>query len=95
MIAAAADAVARLSDAATPGAPLLPPMDDLRAVSAAVAIAVDRRGPGAERGTGGGEGPMTAAADEGLARTELHDPIQQIYDAMWRPDYPRIERTWS
>ena len=20
---------------------------------------------------------------------------QQIYDAMWRPDYPRIELTWS
>ena len=78
MIAAAADAVARLSDAATPGAPLLPPMDDLRAVSAAVAIAV-----------------ATAAADEGLAQVELHDPIQQIYDAMWRPDYPRIELTWS
>jgi malate dehydrogenase (oxaloacetate-decarboxylating) len=78
MIAAAAHAVAGLSDAGTPGAPLLPPMDDLRTVSAAVAIAV-----------------ATAAADEGLARTELHDPIQQIYDAMWRPDYPRIERTWS
>jgi malate dehydrogenase (oxaloacetate-decarboxylating) len=31
-----------------------------------------------------------AAADEGLARAEQHDPIQQIHDAMWRPDYPRI-----
>ena len=37
MIAAAAEAVADLSDASTPGAPLLPPMTDLRAVSAAVA----------------------------------------------------------
>ena len=74
MIAAAADAVARLSDAATPGAPLLPPMDDLRTVSAAVAIAV-----------------ATTAQDEGLAQTALHDPIQQIHDAMWRPDYPHID----
>ena len=55
MIAAAADAVAKLSDATRPGAPLLPPMTDLRPVSAAVAIAVarDRRrgrpGPGRPR----------------------------------------------
>ena len=40
MIAAAADAVAQLSDATRPGAPLLPPSSDLRPVSAAVAIAV-------------------------------------------------------
>jgi malate dehydrogenase (oxaloacetate-decarboxylating) len=40
MIAAAADAVAQVSDASAPGAALLPPMTDLRAVSAAVAIAV-------------------------------------------------------
>jgi malate dehydrogenase (oxaloacetate-decarboxylating) len=40
MIAAAADAVARISDATRPGAALLPPMTDLRPVSAAVAIAV-------------------------------------------------------
>jgi len=53
-------------------------MDDLRTVSAAVAIAV-----------------ATTAQDEGLAQAELYDPIQQIYDAMWRPDYPRIELTWS
>jgi malate dehydrogenase (oxaloacetate-decarboxylating) len=42
MIAAAADAVARLSDAARPGASLLPPVRDLRPVSAAVAIEVAR-----------------------------------------------------
>jgi len=74
MIAAASDAVARLSDAGAPGAPLLPPMDDLRAVSAAVAIAV-----------------ATTAVDEGLARAELHDPVQQVHQAMWRPAYPRID----
>ncbi|MEP6981749.1 MAG: oxaloacetate-decarboxylating malate dehydrogenase, partial [Nakamurella sp.] len=40
MIAAAADAVARISNADTLGAPLLPAMDNLRMASAAVAIAV-------------------------------------------------------
>ena len=40
MIAAAAEAVADLSDAGTPGDPLLPPMTDLRSVSAAVAAKV-------------------------------------------------------
>jgi len=74
MIAAAADAVARLSDASTVGASLLPPMTDLRSVSATVALAV-----------------ATTAAEEGFARVELHDPIQQIQDAMWRPEYPRID----
>ena len=74
MIAAAADAVARLSDATRPGAPLLPPVRDLRAVSAAVAIAV-----------------ATAAAEEGLAQVPLDDPIQQVHEAMWRPEYPRLE----
>src|SRR3954467_12619501 len=42
MIAAAADAVASLSDATAPGAPLLPPVDNLRVVSASVALAVAR-----------------------------------------------------
>ena len=42
LIAAAADAVAQLSDATRPGAPLLPPVRDLRPVSAAVAIEVVR-----------------------------------------------------
>jgi malate dehydrogenase (oxaloacetate-decarboxylating) len=48
MLAAAADAVADLSDALAPGAPLLPPVENLRMVSAAVAVAValaaDREG---------------------------------------------------
>jgi malate dehydrogenase (oxaloacetate-decarboxylating) len=74
MLAAAADAVADLSDASTPGAPLLPPVDDLRLVSATVAIAV-----------------ANAAAAEGLAQVELDDPIQQVHQAMWQPEYPRIE----
>jgi malate dehydrogenase (oxaloacetate-decarboxylating) len=42
MIAAAADAVAELTDATSPGAALLPPVTDLRMISTAVAIAVAR-----------------------------------------------------
>jgi len=74
MITAAADAVARLSDATSPGASLLPPVEDLRMVSAAVAAAVAQ-----------------AADTEGLAQVRLTDPIQQVHEAMWRPEYPRIE----
>ena len=74
MIAAAADAVAELSNATRPGAALLPPVEDLRMVSAAVAVAVAR-----------------AAEHEGLAQATLTDPIQQVHQAMWRPEYPRIE----
>ena len=33
-----------------------------------------------------------AAADEGLARVPLSDPIQPTHDARWRPVYPHIER---
>jgi malate dehydrogenase (oxaloacetate-decarboxylating) len=40
MITAAARAVAALTDATTPGTPLLPPIDDLRTISAQVALAV-------------------------------------------------------
>ena len=76
MIAAAADAVAQLSDATAWGAALLPAMDNLRAVSATVAIAVAR-----------------CAAAEGLARAELDNPVHQVHQAMWRPDYPAIEVT--
>ena len=31
-----------------------------------------------------------AAVEDGVARDELVDPIQQVYDAMWLPDYPEI-----
>src|SRR6266536_1387731 len=74
MLTAAADSVASLSDATTPGSPLLPSVDNLRMVSAAVAIAVAR-----------------AAVDEGLAEATLDDPIQQVHQAMWRPEYPKFE----
>jgi malate dehydrogenase (oxaloacetate-decarboxylating) len=74
MLAAAADAVAGLSDATTPGAALLPPVDNLREVSATVAVAVAR-----------------AAAADGLAEVALDDPIQQVHQAMWQPEYARVE----
>ena len=32
-----------------------------------------------------------AADAEGLAGVELTNPIHQVYDAMWQPEYPRIE----
>ena len=75
MIAAAADAVAKLSDATRPGAPLLPPVRDLRPVSAAVAIEVVAR-------------PRWPRA---WPRPRSHNPIQQVHEAMWRPQYPRLE----
>jgi malate dehydrogenase (oxaloacetate-decarboxylating) len=74
MLAAAADAVAGLSDASRPGAPLLSPVDGLHEVSATVAVAV-----------------ALAAAADGVAQVDLDDPIQQVHEAMWRPEYPRVE----
>ena len=56
MITAAADAVAVLADATAPGSPLLPPVADLRLISAQVAIAVAEA---AER-DGVAEVPLTA-----------------------------------
>src|SRR4029453_8237359 len=73
MLAAAADAVAGLSDATTPAPPLLPPVDNRREVSATVAVAVAR-----------------AAVADGLAEVALDDPIQQVVQAMWQPEYPRV-----
>ncbi|HEX2263497.1 MAG TPA: NAD-dependent malic enzyme [Pseudonocardiaceae bacterium] len=74
MIAAAADAVARLSDATAAGEPLLPPVEDLRTVSTAVAVAV-----------------AVAATEEGLAQVPVDDPVLQVRQAMWWPEYPIIE----
>jgi malate dehydrogenase (oxaloacetate-decarboxylating) len=74
MIAAAAYAVAAFADPTGPGAALLPPVTDLRTVSAAVAIAVAQ-----------------AAEDLDLAEQSLTDPVKQIHQAMWRPEYPAFE----
>jgi malate dehydrogenase (oxaloacetate-decarboxylating) len=73
MITAAADAVAAFADP-TPGAALLPPVTDLRTVSAAVAIAVAQ-----------------AAEEDGLTEQPLTDPVKQIHQAMWRPEYSPLE----
>jgi malate dehydrogenase (oxaloacetate-decarboxylating) len=74
MISAAANAIASLSDLITPGAALLPPVDNLRLVSATIGVAVAQ-----------------AAAAEGLAGRPLTDPIQQVHEAMWRPEYPDFD----
>jgi malate dehydrogenase (oxaloacetate-decarboxylating) len=73
MLAATADAVAELSNALAPGAPLLPPMLDLRTTSATVALAV-----------------IAAAVKDGVATARIDDPVQQIHEAMWQPEYPRV-----
>jgi malate dehydrogenase (oxaloacetate-decarboxylating) len=76
MISAASTAVAKLADPTTPGAPLLPLMDDLRTVAATVAAAV-----------------ATAAARDGVARSTIDNPVQQVTDAMWRIEYPQLDLT--
>ncbi|WP_130865140.1 NAD-dependent malic enzyme [Acidipropionibacterium timonense] len=74
MIAAAAQALSSVDMSRERGASVLPDIDQLRPISARVAIAVAQ-----------------AAADEGLAQVELGNPVQTIFDTMWRPVYPRIE----
>ncbi|MDF2748768.1 MAG: hypothetical protein K0S98_3055, partial [Propionibacteriaceae bacterium] len=32
-----------------------------------------------------------AAEQEGLAQVPLDDPVQQVHQAMWRPQYPSFE----
>ena len=73
MFDAAARAVADLVDANQPGASLLPHVDNLRTVSATVAVAVAQK-----------------AASEELTRVPLTNPIQQVQDAMWQPEYPQL-----
>jgi len=74
MFAAAAGAVSSLVAVRQPGASLLPHIDDLRTVSATVAMAV-----------------VEAAEAEGLAAIKVGDIVQQVQDAMWQPEYRRIE----
>ncbi|MEO3867670.1 NAD-dependent malic enzyme [Nonomuraea sp. B12E4] len=73
MFQAAAEAVGGMVDVSTPGACLLPMVDNLRAVSATVAVAVANQ-----------------AAEEHLARADLHDVVQRVQDAMWQPVYRRV-----
>ena len=74
MFAAAANVVSSLVTVRQPGASLLPHVDDVRSVSATVAVAV-----------------AETADAEGLARIKLGDIVQQVQDAMWQPEYRRIQ----
>jgi malate dehydrogenase (oxaloacetate-decarboxylating) len=74
MLAAAASAVSSLVTVRQPGASLLPHSDDLRSLSATVAVAV-----------------AETADAEGWAGAELGDIVQQVQDAMWQPQYLRLQ----
>lgn len=73
MLTTAAAAVANQVDAKQPGASLLPHVDNLRTISATVAVEVAKK-----------------AASEEQARVPLTNPVQQVQDAMWQPEYPQI-----
>jgi malate dehydrogenase (oxaloacetate-decarboxylating) len=74
MFVAAANAVSSLVAVRSPGSSLLPHIDNLRSVSATVAVAV-----------------AEAAEAEGLAGVKFDDIVQQVQDAMWQPEYRRIQ----
>ena len=74
MFTAAASAVSSMVTVRQPGASLLPHIDNLRSVSATVAVAV-----------------AEAAVSEGLAQAELSDIVQEVQEAMWQPEYRRIQ----
>ena len=71
---AAASAVSSLVTVGHLGASLLPHIDDLRSVSATVAVAV-----------------AETAHAEGLAGVRFDDIVQQVQNAMWQPEYRRIQ----
>jgi malate dehydrogenase (oxaloacetate-decarboxylating) len=73
MFAAAAYAVARMSDTSTPGASLLPSIEKLHEVSKYVAIEV-----------------ANVAIHEGIARADIQDVEAAIENAMWKPEYKKI-----
>ncbi|MFB7113047.1 NAD-dependent malic enzyme [Streptomyces sp. NPDC056190] len=75
MLTAAAHAVAGRVDPTTPGAPLLPPIQQLRETSAAVATAVAR----------------IAAHDEVARAAISDKIEAQVRAAMWQPDYHRVQ----
>lgn len=75
MLVAAAHAVAGQVDGSTPGAPVLPMPDALRATSAAVAGAVGR--------AAAHDGVARTEIDDGFGKV--------VRDAMWQPVYPEIK----
>ncbi len=74
MLAAAAHAVANLTDTSSPGAPLLPAVEELRATSVAVAVAVAER----------------AWRDGVAGATPRADLTEHVKSLMWQPDYRSI-----
>jgi malate dehydrogenase (oxaloacetate-decarboxylating) len=76
MLAAAARALADLSDAAAPGAAVLPPVTSLRAVSAAVAEAVAR----AARAEGLSDVPLDGLAER--VRAAMWEPAYPAVEAV-------------
>jgi malate dehydrogenase (oxaloacetate-decarboxylating) len=75
MITAAAQAVAGLTDTATPGASILPPIDDLRATSAGVALAVAQ----AAAGDGVADRPgLTADAVDAAMWKPQYAPVRAV-----------------
>jgi malate dehydrogenase (oxaloacetate-decarboxylating) len=75
MITAAAEAVAGLADTTTPGAPLLPAIDDLRTTSARVALAVAQAA--ADDGVAGRAG-VTAATVHAAMWQPRYPPVHAI-----------------
>jgi malate dehydrogenase (oxaloacetate-decarboxylating) len=75
MITAAAEAVAGLADTTTPGAPLLPAIDDLRTTSARVALAVARAA--ADDGVAGRTG-ITAGTVHAAMWQPRYAPVHAI-----------------
>lgn len=75
MLLAAAEAVAGQVDVTTPGASLLPLVENLRASSATVAVAV---------------AVAVAAAADGVATKSYDDLVQAVQLAMWQPIYPDL-----
>jgi malate dehydrogenase (oxaloacetate-decarboxylating) len=76
MIQACADAVAGLVDVSRPGAPLLPPMSDLRGVSATVAVAVAE--------AAAAEGLAQVEVDDPIARVHaaMWQPTYPVLEAV-------------
>jgi malate dehydrogenase (oxaloacetate-decarboxylating) len=75
MITVAARAVAGLTDTTTPGASLLPPIDDLRATSARVALAVARAA--ADDGVAGQPGITAGAVDAAMWKPQ-YAPVRAV-----------------
>jgi malate dehydrogenase (oxaloacetate-decarboxylating) len=75
MLLAASEAIAGLVDVSRPGAGLLPEVENLRAVSATVAVAV---------------AVARQAVTDGVAQA-LDDPVQAVQDGIWQAAYRTLE----